>query len=40
MDGYLAKPIRPHELDAVLESCPRRIAAEASPPPEPVTRSS
>jgi len=40
MDGYLAKPIRPHELDTVLESCPRRIPAEAFPSPEPVTRSS
>jgi len=39
MDGYLAKPIRPHELDTVLESCPRRNAAEALPSPEPVTRS-
>jgi len=40
MDGYLSKPIRPQELDAILENCPRRLAAEALPPPEPVTRSS
>jgi len=40
MDGYLSKPIRPHELDTVLESCPRRGAAEALPLPEAVTRSS
>jgi signal transduction histidine kinase/DNA-binding response OmpR family regulator len=37
MDGYLAKPIRPHELDTILETCPRRLTAEALPPPEPVS---
>ncbi len=40
MDGYLAKPIRPHELDTILERCPRCLAAEVLPPPEPVTRTS
>jgi two-component system sensor histidine kinase/response regulator len=28
MDGYLSKPIRPQELDAILESCVgRRMGA-------------
>ncbi len=32
MDGYLAKPIRPEELDALLQTCvARRVEAHASP---------
>ena len=32
MDGYLAKPIRPEELDALLQTCvARRVEAQASP---------
>jgi CheY-like chemotaxis protein len=32
MDGYLAKPIRPGELDALLQTCvARRVEAHASP---------
>jgi two-component system sensor histidine kinase/response regulator len=38
MDGYLTKPIRPHELDALLEGyVARRFAAPN--PPETVDRS-
>ncbi len=35
MDGYLSKPIRPQELDAVLENCPPRPAPKPSLPPNP-----
>ena len=32
MDGYLSKPIRPEELDALLQTCvARRVEAHASP---------
>jgi signal transduction histidine kinase/CheY-like chemotaxis protein len=40
MDGYLSKPIRPQELDAVLENCPPRHSDEALLRPESLTRSS
>jgi CheY-like chemotaxis protein len=26
MDGYLTKPLRPQDLDQLLESCPQRVA--------------
>jgi len=38
MDGYLTKPIRPQELDAVLEIHTARKSGQASREPEPATQ--
>jgi CheY-like chemotaxis protein len=35
MDGYLAKPIRPRELDELLESCLLRRTGAAQAPEIP-----